>query len=96
MARTSRQYLRVEWLHSLVDEPVTLFMELDQERWEVRKVEVYRDGTMSFANGSRSSGTSKLSIEPIPAIAEIASDQQFIPETISPEEFEAVWSLATT
>jgi hypothetical protein len=53
-------YLKVRWHHELPDEPVWLFSELDDERYEVRKVEVYRNGTRTYADAERRSGTSML------------------------------------
>ena len=42
-------YLKVKWNHSFSDEPVLLYSELDRERWEVRKVEVFPGGRMAYA-----------------------------------------------
>ena len=36
----SMTYIRVEWKYSFANEPVWLYSELDDLRWEVRKVEV--------------------------------------------------------
>jgi hypothetical protein len=36
-------YIKVFWKHQHRDEPVELYSELDDGRWEVRKVEVSRD-----------------------------------------------------
>lgn len=85
------RYLLVEWLHSLEDEPTKLYSELDDERWERRKVELYRDGRIGFASAKGRSGTTRLSIEPLPILEEIASDPQFRPMEISQEAFEQVW-----
>jgi len=41
-------YLKVKWIHSHPDAPVLLYSELDRERWEVRKVEVFRDGSLGL------------------------------------------------
>jgi hypothetical protein len=37
-------YVRVEWKHPHQDEPILLYSELDEERFEVRKIEVFRNG----------------------------------------------------
>lgn len=86
--------MRVEWFHDLPDEPVLLFSELNNDRMEVRKVEVFRNGTMAFASSVQSSGAIELSYEPIPSIAEISKDPQFNPQEISSSEFERIWTLA--
>jgi hypothetical protein len=56
------KYLLVQWIHSFPDEPVTLYSELDDDRWERRKIEVFRDGSVGFADSRRQSRTTKLSI----------------------------------
>jgi hypothetical protein len=70
------EYIKVKWLHSHPDEPVLLYSELDDNRWETRKVEVFADGSIGFASATEdtSSTNTKLSIVPIPTVEEIASD----------------------
>ncbi len=87
-------YLKVHWEHSFESEPVLLFSELSADRNEVRKVEVYRDGRADFADKATSSGTTRLSKEPIPLVEEIATDPQFRPCEIDAVEFEFQWQRA--
>jgi hypothetical protein len=84
-------YIRVRWVHSFPDTPVLLYSELDDQRWEVRKVEVYGDGRKGFAGPNESAGDTMLGKEPIPPVTEISSDPQFDPSEISKHEFETVW-----
>jgi hypothetical protein len=37
-------YLKLIWHHEFIDEPTWLYSELDENRYEVRKVEVFKDG----------------------------------------------------
>jgi HEAT repeat protein len=85
------RYVKVKWLQDSPDYPVLLYSELDIQDWEVRKVEVYADGRMDFADHIERSGDTKLGIEPLPPLAEVAADREFEPFTITPEEFEKVW-----
>lgn len=85
------QYLKVNWKHDFADDPVLLVSELDDERMEQRKVEVYRDGRADIADVNMATGSTRLSIEPIPTEQEIESDEQFVVETISGQEFEQLW-----
>ncbi|WP_246797477.1 DUF6881 domain-containing protein [Burkholderia perseverans] len=85
------KYIKVKWLHSLDDEPVFMYSELDDARWEVRKVEVFADGRRGFASPLESVGGSGLSKEPLPLIEEIALDPQFEPVEIAEAEFEKIW-----
>lgn len=87
------KYVKVKWRHRLPEEPVLLYSELDDARYEVRKVEVYLDRRQGYASVSESSGGTRLGEDPLPELPEIASDAQFEPEEISKHEFEEVWNL---
>ncbi len=86
------KYIKVQWIHTYPDEPEWLYSELDGDLWEIRKVEVFPDGSKGFADSSTTAGSTKLSIEPLPPIEEIASDPQFVPTEITNQEFEAIWT----
>lgn len=83
-------YIKVDWLHDLLDEPVVIYSELDDVRNELRKIEIYREGTVGYATPEIEQGTG-LSKEPLPAFDEINSDPQFNLIEISREEFLAAW-----
>ncbi|MEO8549581.1 MAG: hypothetical protein ABI678_06395 [Kofleriaceae bacterium] len=87
-------YLRVEWKHTHADDPVVLYVELDEDRWEVRKVEVFADGRTTYADGRGSSGDTRLGEFQTPPVDEIAKDPEFTPVAISSEEFETLWEKA--
>src|SRR5436305_14495714 len=86
---------KVVWRHESANDPVLLYSELDSERWELRKVEVYADGRMDRADAESRTGSTWLSVEPLPPIEEIRAQEPFEPETISAAEFEAIWQAAT-
>ena len=88
------RYQRVLWRHSFPTEPVVLYSECDDQGWEVRKVEVFADGTMTFAGEQESTGSTGLGEVPVPPLAEIAKDPQFEPTAITKEEFEVIWDKA--
>ena len=85
-------YIKVAWKHTKSEYPVVLYSELDDDRWEVRKVEIFSDGRCGFASAAESAGSTGLGEAPIPVLAEIASDSQFEPVEITKEEFEDVWA----
>ncbi|QNT25482.1 DUF6881 domain-containing protein [Ralstonia solanacearum] len=87
-------YLRVKWMHEFKSEPVYIYSEMNSDRWETRKVEIYVDRRMGFSDGTNSVGGSMLSTEPLPSLQEIATDPQFVPVEISQEEFEKIWTTA--
>jgi len=88
------KYIKVKWLNNLSDTPDLLYSELDHELWEIRKVEIYTNGKIDFANTERRSGSTKLGIEPLPPLEQIAADPEFELSIISAPEFESVWDLA--
>ena len=85
------KYILVKWMHQFVDEPVFLYSELDGSRFETRKVEIFPDGRKGYASKSEEFGTTRLGIDPVPPLREIAKDPQFEPRQITQEEFEKIW-----
>lgn len=43
------KYICVEWVHDFSDQPVKIYSEIDDERYETRKVELFKDGTYGYA-----------------------------------------------
>lgn len=84
-------YIRVAWLHDLIDEPVTLYSELDADRFEVRKVEVFRDGSCGYASASECAGGTDLGDVAAPGIEELNRMGEFEAVEITPAEFESEW-----
>ncbi|KNC66271.1 DUF6881 domain-containing protein [Pseudoalteromonas ardens] len=89
-------YIKVKWVHNFTDEPVWLYSELNDSREETRKVEIFPDGSYCYAYDEKSSGTTLLSITPLPTLEEIAEDPQFLPEEIQIGEFEEAWAKAVS
>lgn len=88
----SKSYFACHWHHTLPEEPVELYGELDEGRWEVRKIEVYRDGqAVVLGPKDLEPGAKTLAEAPIPTLEEIAADPQFEAREITREEFEALW-----
>ena len=85
-------YVRVRWLHTNPNEPIWLISEIDADRWETRKVEIFANGSKGHAARGEEAGGTVLADLPLLPLQEIASDPQFLPEEITKEEFEAVWS----
>jgi hypothetical protein len=86
-------YIKVRWKHDDPNNPILLYSEMDNERWEIRKVEVFPDGPLGYADRATSRGTTFL--EPLPTLLEIAAMPEFEPAAITKDEFEAVWLKAT-
>jgi hypothetical protein len=87
-------YFKTTWRHDSDNDPVLIYCELNDARWELRKVEVYRDGRMGFANEKEEYLGTMLALRQDPPIEEIAAQPDFEPSVISADEFDAVWSKA--
>jgi hypothetical protein len=92
--RRAMKYIKVQWLHEYDAEPVELYSELDEASFEVRKVEIFRDGRLGFADRTLSVGGTLLGGVPLPVLTEIEKDPQFVPVEISAREFEGIWDRA--
>jgi hypothetical protein len=88
-------YLYAKWRDAPADCPVEFYSEIDADRWETRKVEVFADGRLGHAPAARLAGDTRLSIVPLPALAEIAEQVEFEAREISAADFEATWHRAT-
>ena len=84
-------YIRVRWLHSSPDDPIELWRELDADRDEVRKIEMWRDGRVGYASLHVEAGGTRLGKVPVPPLAVINLDPEFQPEAISMADFEDCW-----
>ena len=91
MADSKRNYLYVKWRHNHPEEPVHLYSELDGERFEVRKVEIFSDGRRGFADGSEEFGGTRLGEMAVPPMSELESDPQVESKVISADEFQWHW-----
>jgi hypothetical protein len=85
------KYMLVKWTHHYDDMPVLIYSELDEDRYETRKVEIFHDGRKGYASEIEEFGSTGLSETEIPLISEIAEDPVLEPKEITQDEFEKVW-----
>lgn len=87
-------YIKVSWKHDFPDEPILMFSELDDDRNEIRKVEVYRGNWLGYACKYRNKNGTLLSECELPELSVINEDIQFEGIEIEKDEFEKVWKKA--
>ena len=91
----SPTYVCGEWSHDFADEPCCIYSELDDERYETRKIEVFKDGTTTRASTEvLKRDPMALADQPIPSVAEVNAYPEFHMEEISAAEFEDLWKSA--
>ena len=88
-------YVKVRWSHDSPDEPVTYLSELGEDRYETRKVQIYRDGRMEWADEQHETPTAGVSEIEFPPLEEIRAQPEFTAQEITAEEFNAAWAQAT-
>jgi len=89
------KYILVKWKHHDPRDPVLIYSEIDGEQWEHRKVEVFSDGRLGFADQNHEVSGSRLAIEPWPDLAKLGAEPEFYISEITAAEFEAIWQKAT-
>jgi hypothetical protein len=87
-------YLRVLWHHDFAQEPVEIFSEGGDDDYETRKVDVFRDGRLEWANTERETDTTSLGTVLIPPLSEINAQDEFAATVIEVGEFKATWQRA--
>ncbi|WP_444928976.1 DUF6881 domain-containing protein [Microbulbifer sp. SSSA002] len=87
-------YIYSKWHNSPENYPVEFYSELNGDRFETRKVEVFKDGSLGFASQHVSSKTTKLGITTVPPLAEISKQSEFYIKAITYQQFEAKWKEA--
>ena len=65
--------------------------ELDADRDEVRKIEMWRDGRVGCASLHVEAGGTRPGKVPVPPLAVIDLDPEFQPEVISTTDFKDCW-----
>lgn len=82
------------WLDAPPDEPVDWYDELDPERWSIRCVRRFRDGSLKARSYASADWRSQMPEAPIPPLEEINENPEFRAREISQDEFEVAWKEA--
>jgi hypothetical protein len=85
------QYIKCIWFHNSSEYPILLYSELDEERYESRKIEIYRNHRIGYATIDTKHNGTELGEAPVPETEEINRDIEFYAVQITREEFEIVW-----
>lgn len=85
-------YFRCKWITDNENYPIQIISEIDDDRYETRKIEVYSSGNLGYAYDDVEYNGTALGDVPVPEFSKINSDPQFELQEISKEEFEILWS----
>ncbi len=87
-------YQKVAWNHDSPKFPIEILSELDHERYEMRKIELFRDGRINLAGPEGTPSEEYLSENPFPSDEIIAKQPHLKLLPTSKEEFEQLWQVA--
>ncbi len=73
-----------------------LYSELNDQRCKCRKVEVFVDDSVGYADAENAVGTTRLGEVAVPSDEEINQAEEFEAALIQRDEFEALWSARTS
>ncbi|MFF2089209.1 DUF6881 domain-containing protein [Paenibacillus sp. NPDC058174] len=85
------RYIYVEYKNYEERIPQTIFSEIDDLGYEVRKIEKYFDGTVSYAPDDRETGITLLADQVIPNVDEINAEEDVQARHLTKDEFEKLW-----
>ncbi|HEY3606926.1 MAG TPA: hypothetical protein VGL06_05470 [Pseudonocardiaceae bacterium] len=88
------KYQHVKWRHDLPHQPTDIYTELDDDRWETRKVEVFADGRIQYSDGTDSTGATDLGEVRSPTPQEAPDSAVLTTIAIDEPTFEHMWNLA--
>ena len=88
-------YIVVDWQSYATQTPTRMYHELNEGRFEQRRVEIFRDGTSQWIDSNCVNGDRMPALEPLPPIDVINSYSGFTASEITMDAFEEVWIRAT-
>ena len=86
------EYIQLEWFHDMDTEPYIIYSEINDQRYEVRKVEVFKNGIIRYREEISDSEIELADIQFPEDLNEINQDKQFHAMYIEKKEFERIWN----
>ncbi|MBA3425457.1 MAG: DUF6881 domain-containing protein [Rubrobacteraceae bacterium] len=85
----SPTYERYKWIHDFEDEPYLFYEELDDERYAIRRIEIFKDGKIVRA-GEEDLERDPMALpdQPVPTVEETNAQEEFQAQEITTQEFE--------
>ncbi|GGG68032.1 DUF6881 domain-containing protein [Paenibacillus radicis (ex Gao et al. 2016)] len=71
--------------------PQTIYSEIDDFGYEVRKIEKYFDGTVGYASHDREEGKTLLADQMIPTVDELNMENGIRARHLTSDEFKKLW-----
>ena len=88
------KYVKVEWNHDLPGEPIVIFSEVNDQGWEIRKIELFGDGAMISADAHHGLLAEVRFPDELSDITHAGGRGEFAASQISGREFDAMWQAS--
>jgi len=85
------KYVHIQWVHDQPDAPTDIYAELDDNRMEVRKVEMFNDGSIGYALEGVSTQSTSLRPSPLPYVSQLNQDPKAMARDMDWHEFDDLW-----
>ena len=93
------EWIKIIWDHSYDNQPYEIYMELNAERYDLRKLEFFKSGKVGYSYGDIEVNGTGANIEKFPSLEEynrLCSSYEYetlYAERISKDQFEHKWKL---
>lgn len=83
-----------KWHHDSPQDPIVLCEELDDERYDTRRLRIFADGRCEYYGSRRPGGSLEAATHPVPELKEIDAEEEFDLLAVSANQFESLWKAA--
>jgi len=86
------KYIKIHWNHSFIDEPELIYSKINGERYEVKKVEIFKNG--NYIIYSKDVNSDRLAEGKYPQLEELNFKEELESMQaieISEKEFNEIW-----
>ena len=87
------KYIKIHWIHNFKEEPEFIYSKIDKEGYEVKKVEIFKNG--HYIIYSENNNSDRLAEGIYPSLEELTFEEEsesMQAIEISEKEFNEVWS----
>lgn len=87
------RYFSSIWIHDNIEDPILFASEVGDDQYEIRKIEIWIDGRVGWADTSNHSANTRLGKAEVPSTNEINQGKEFIAKDITNIDFDRFWEM---
>ncbi|GAB4019863.1 DUF6881 domain-containing protein [Spirosoma koreense] len=89
------RYIQVDWIHNYPDDPTQLYSEVGEDGYEIRRIDIYRDGRIERVSEDTQDEYNFLNPQVYPSLEELNSKDEWDEvkaQEIIKDDFETIWA----